>query len=547
MRLRTKVMRFLSVATISAFLLPLGGLGFAAPGDKDKTKVKGTKPTVKLPPPSAVRMDPATLAKLIDKAVGDKLKAEGVTASPLAADAEFLRRVYLDITGHIPSADKAAAFLDDKDPNKRAKIIDELLASEDYGKHLADIWQALLIPKNSDNRRLDAEPMAKWLQEHFNKNQPWNQMVHDLLTASGPQDKNGATTFFVANATVDKMTDEVTKVFLGVQLQCAQCHNHPFTEWKQTEYWGMAAFFMKVQSTRPQAAAKNGTSPTVEEADKVSAARTLCRNRPRWCRRSSSPPRSRRSVRPSPYRPVLANWLTTAQNPYFSKAMANRIWSQYFGRGIVNPVDDMHDDNPASHPELLQELANQFAKNDFDVKFLVRAICNSQTYQSGSKLNSDAVPNLFANMSVKVLSGEQLFDSLGNVLGTAGGRAAGEARKGAMGKGAGGNNQRAVFVAFFGADETASVTEYQSGIPQALNLMNSQRINGAIQANPLVRSTSPTNVVIEKLYLSTLSRRPTPAEMEKLTAYVKKADTSTKAYGDILWALLNSSEFTLNH
>ncbi len=547
MRLRSRLLRLFSV---SAVALLLGGLSFAAPGDKSKAKGKGEKPAVKLPPPSTARMDSTALAHYIDKCVADRLKAEGVSPSPLASDAEFLRRVCLDVTGHIPSAEKAAAFLDDKDPNKRAKLIDELLASEDYGKHLADIWQTLVIPKNSDNRRLDAAPMGTWLEEQFNKNQPWNKMVHDLITASGAQDKNGAVTFFIANGTVDKMTDEVTKVFLGVQLQCAQCHNHPFTEWKQTEYWGMAAFFMKVQATRPQVAAKQGTSPTVEETDRVKRGKNGLPESAKLV-----PPKFLAGAEPNvgksgPVRPALADWLTTAQNPFFSKAMTNRIWSQYFGRGLVNPVDDMHEDNPASHPELLQELANQFAKNDFDLKYLVRAICNSEAYQRGSKPNGNngaAEPNVYARMGVKVLTPEQLFDSLGTVLGRQEGKA-GDARKGAMmGKAGPNNNARSVFVAFFGVDETASATEYQSGIPQALNLMNSPRINQAIQGNSLVRSSKPAAEVIEKLYLSTLSRRPTANEVELMTAYVKKAENPTKGYGDVLWALLNSSEFTLNH
>jgi len=547
MSLRTRVMRLFSVATMIAFALAIGSVGLAAPGNKGKNK--GDKAPAPLPPPSAVHMDSVTLSREIDKFVADKLKAEGVTPSPLASDAEFLRRVYLDITGHIPTAEKAAAFLDDRDPNKRAKLVDELLASEDYGKHLADIWETLLLPKNSDNRRLDKEPMGKWLEERFNRNQPWSGMVHDLLTATGDTEKNGAVTFFVANGSVDKMTDEVTKLFLGVQLQCAQCHNHPFTEWKQTEYWGMAAFFMKVESTRPQAAAKQGVPPAVQESDKPKRGRNAL-------------PESAKIVAPKflageqpkvpasgAIRPVLADWLTTAQNPYFARAMANRMWSQYFGRGLVNPVDDMHQDNPASHPELLQELANQFAKHDFDLKYLVRAICNSQAYQRSSKPttgNGDAPPSLYAHTAVKVLSPEQLFDSLGNVLGKPDGRP-GEARKAAGGKAGPNVNARTVFVAFFGVDETASATEYQSGIPQALNLMNSPRINNAIQNNALVRGGKPAHEVIEKLYLTTLSRRPTAQELEKMTAFVKKADTPAKGYGDILWALLNCSEFTLNH
>jgi hypothetical protein len=543
---RSKVTRFLAVVATGASLLLLGRIGVAAPGDK--AKGQGAKPAVKVPPVSDVRMDQAGLSSYIDKAIAERLKEEGVTASPLASDAEFLRRVYLDITGHIPSAEKAAAFLDDKSPNKRAKLIDELLASEDYGKHLADIWQTLLIPKNSDNRRLNAAPMGQWLEENFNKNRPWDQMVHDLITATGAQDKNGATTFYIANATADKMTDEVTKVFLGVQLQCAQCHNHPFTAWKQTEYWGMAAFFTKVQTTRPQAAARQGTPPTVQETDRPRRGRAGLPESAKIV-----PPKFLGGAEPSvtasaPYRPVLADWLTTAQNPYFSKAMANRIWGQYLGRGLVNPVDDMNDDNPASHPELLQELANQFAKNGFDVKYLVRAICNSHAYQRSSKPaggNVDAAPNLYAHMAVKVLTPEQMFDSLGNVLGKPEGRPADGRRP--MGRPGPNGGSRAAFVAFFGIDDTVSVTEYQVGIPQALNLMNSPRINNAVQNNAIVRSSKPPTEVIDGLYLATVARRPTAHERERLTTYVKKSGEPTQAYADILWALLNSSEFTLNH
>jgi len=492
-------------------------------------------------------MEALALSRLIDERIDQRLKAEKVEASPLADDAEFLRRVYLDITGHIPPADKAAAFLDSKDPEKRRKLIDELLATEDYGKHLADIWQALVLPKNSDNRRLSFQPMGAWFAERFNKNEPWNKIVHELLTSTGAQEKNGAVTFFLANNSVDKMTDEVCKVFLGVQLQCAQCHNHPFTDWKQTEYWSMAAFFMKVQSSNVNAAAKNGTSPEVSESDK-----------PR--RGKNALPESAKLVAPKflgaeepkvgngPVRPVLADWLTTAKNPYFSKAMVNRMWGQFFGRGIVNPIDDMHEGNFPSHPELLAEMANQFGKNDFDLKYLVRAVCNSKTYQRSSKPtknNVDVALTLYSRMPVKVMSPEQLYDSLGTVLGRPDNR--GPAGRAAAGGRLANVTPRSVFVAFFGVDENADPTEYQAGIPQALNLMNSSRINQSIQGSALVRRGKSAPEAIEQMYLSTLSRRPTAQELEKLSAYLKKAGDTTQGYGDVLWALLNTSEFTLNH
>src|SRR5262245_24275902 len=205
------------------------------------------------------------LAAKIDQRIEARLQEEKVIASPGTSDAEFLRRVSLDITGVIPSGDKAKAFLDSSDPDKRAKLIDELLASPEYGKRMADIWQDLLLTRTSDNRRMNPAPFYEWLKEQFTANKPWDQMVKELLTASGTQDKNGAVTYFVANESVDKITDNVTKNLLGVQLQCAQCHNHPFTSWNQSEYWGMAAFFMKVRADNANRAARQGEAPGVVE------------------------------------------------------------------------------------------------------------------------------------------------------------------------------------------------------------------------------------------------------------------------------------------
>jgi hypothetical protein len=537
---RTRIRRCTALLTLAALVVVAAGHGLAA--DKKDKGAKDTTP----PAPSGKKMDSAALARFIDTAIDGRLREEKVPASPRCDDAEFLRRVYLDVTGHIPPADKVATFLDSKDPDKRGKLIDELLASPEYGKHLADIWQALLLPKNSDNRRLDTQPMVSWLEESFNANKPWDRMVRELLTASGEQNKNGAVTYFLANGTVDKMTDNVTKVFLGVQLQCAQCHNHPFTAWKQTEYWGMAAFFLKVQATPPQMAAQQGTSPAVTEVENPRRGRNPL---PDSAKRL--PPKFLGAEEPrvdakGPVRPVLANWITTARNPYFGKAMVNRVWSQYFGRGLVNPVDDMHDGNPASHPQLLAELADQLAQNDFDVKYLVRAVCNSDAYQRTSKpagANLDAGAELFSRMAVKAMTPEQLFDSLSEVLG---GMGQAPAARGPAGRGPA--NPRAAFVAFFGVEDGSDPTEYQAGIPQALRLMNAPRLNNAAVLDRLTRAGNTPAQNIEQVYLAALSRRPSSTEVDRLTAHIQKHEKEPrKAYSDVLWALLNSSEFTLNH
>jgi hypothetical protein len=487
-----------------------------------------------------------SLAARIDEAVAKKLEEAKLPPSPLADDAEFLRRVSLDITGVIPTAEKAKEFLESKDPNKRARLIDELLASPAYGKHQADTWEALLIPHTSDNRRLREESFDKWLEESFNANKPWDKFVRELLTATGDQEKNGATTYFVANPTADKLTDSVCKVFLGVQLQCAQCHNHPFTDWKQNEYWAMAAFFSKVRlQGNPKAAAKNGTTVGVNEEGKgrqrglPESAKTV----PAKFLGGEEPKLSTGE----PYRPVLADWMTSPKNPWFARAMVNRTWAQLFGKGFVNPVDDMLPDRPPSHPELLQELADQFAAGGFDLKNLIRAVCNSQTYQRSSHplSGNKADAKYFSHMAVKVMSPEQLFDSLVQVVGRpespgkGGGKAAG-------GKG-GPRNPREQFVAFFGIDDgTADPTAYQAGIPQALRLMNSAKVVPPAAVRQLVPAGTAPAQAIDKLYLATLSRHPTADERQRLLGYVGKTADPAAAYGDVLWALLNSSEFQFN-
>jgi hypothetical protein len=537
---RNRETRTAALITLATLFALASGVSLAGAADDKKGKIDSAPPT------KNAKLDSASLSRTIDKYIDHRLADEKVPPSPRADDAAFLRRAYLDITGRIPSADKAVAFLDNQDPTKRTKLIDELLASPEYATHQADIWQALLLPRNSDSRRVPFEPMVKWLEDDFKANKPWDKMIHDLLTATGEQDKNGAVTYFLANDGVDKMTDSVTKLFLGVQLQCAQCHNHPFTEWKQTEYWGMAAFFMKVQPQFSRPAAKDKSSPSVTEganprrknalpdSAKIVPAKFLAGDQPKVDAKA-------------PLRPVLADWLTNADNPYFSKAIVNRTWAQFFGRGLVSPVDDMHDANPASHPELLDELARQLAANNFDLKYLIRAICNSQAYQRSSKpagKNADAAPELFSRMTIKVLTPEQLFDSLGQALGPLPTPKA----DGKQGKPPVNGGPRAAFVAFFGVEDGSDPTEYQAGIPQALRLMNAPRLNNAAVLNQMIKGNKKPEEIIEQLYLTTLSRRPTSTEHNKMVAFVQKhKDEPRQAYGDILWALLNCSEFATNH
>jgi hypothetical protein len=541
--------------------------------------------TVRAADPKSSSQSAAALTRQIDDAIESRLQSEGVKPTALTDDAEFLRRVYLDLTGHVPPVARAVAFLDDRESDKRTLLIDELLASPAFGRHMADVWESLLVSHTSDNRAVNFEPLRAWLETEFNEDKPWDALVRDLLTASGTAEENGAVVYFLANQPVDRVTDNATKLFLGVQLQCAQCHNHPFTKWKQDEYWGMAAFFLKVQARQP--------GPMMVAKGATAAVREL-----------DMPPRGKRGLPDSakivpakflgsdeanvnprePLRPVLAAWITKADNPYFSRAMINRTWAQLFGRGFVNPVDDMHDANAPSHPELLADLAKQFTADGFDLKNLYRALCNTRTYQRTSRTgNGKDVPvELFARMAIKVLTPEQLFDSMIQVLGNqdrpAGRRPGGPAGKGgqagkfgngvfggqgALAKGNADKNKdakqdplialrqqmfspRNQFVTFF-KGEDADPTEYQAGIPQALRLMNGPQFNAAMANSPLVRSGKPALQAVQELYVATLSRRPTPRELERALVYVGRQREARQGLSDVLWAILNSSEFSLNH
>jgi hypothetical protein len=482
-------------------------------------------------------------ARLIDAQIDKALAAAKVSPSPLASDEEFLRRAYLDITGTIPTAEKAKAFLDDKSSGKRAILIDELLADPNYGRKQADIWTAKLFTKDSMNRFVQRDPFYKWIEAQFNANRPWNDFVTAVVTATGSVDEKPEVTYFLSNRSVDKLTDTTTQHFLGVRLACAQCHNHPFTTTKQNEYWGMAAFYSKVNPERPknanqggdnsklgvqEGAAKTKLKDFFPESAKTVPAKFLGGEEPKL-------------KTTDPYRPALAAWMTGPTNPFFAKAMVNRTWAAMFGQGIVNPVDDIIATNEPSHPELLGELSRRFADGGFDVKQLVKAVALSNAYQRTSKptaANKAAEPHTYARQSVKVLSPEMLYDSLTAVVG------APPAAKGGGGQQRGqANTPRARFVDFFlaGADEP-NPSEYEAGIPQALRLMNSRNTQPA--AVKIVGASKGAEAV-EKIYLTALSRRPTAEESQRLVGYLAKAPTFGEGVGDVLWAVLNSSEFAM--
>ncbi len=515
----------------------------------DPAPTSEVKPAAKAQP--AVK-DAKALAATIDQLVGALWKEEGVQVAPLSSDAEFLRRVYLDITGRIPQVQDVRKFLSDKNPNKREELIEDLLKRGTYVNHFATVWRAWMIPADSGNMNAQffAQSFEPWLKTKLSANTSYDKMVRELLTAN-PQGggQNSPFAFYQANENKpENLAAATSALFLGVKLQCAQCHKHPFARWTREQFWEYTAFFSNMQQFVPDATGRvpppgNGREIRIPGTDKTVKAKFLDGSEPQWDKNGNP-------------RVLLADWMLAPENPFFARAVANRMWGYFFGNGLVEPIDDLSDQNPPSHPELLDELAKQFVANGYDLKYLIRAITLSKAYQLTSAYSHESQndPRLFARASIRAMSPEQLFDSIveatrheGTDSGARVGVLVGQTARG-----------RAEFVARF-SNPTEKATESQTSILQALLLMNGSVVqkavslnsdNNAMLASIVQFPLWDTSQKIETLYLATLSRKPTAKELERLVKYVDSGGPtkdSDKALADVFWALLNSGEFLFNH
>jgi DNA-directed RNA polymerase specialized sigma24 family protein len=509
--------------------------------------------------------DPAPATTAIDRAVEAWLAERRLPASPRADDAEFLRRVTLDLTGRVPTAKRVAEFLDSTDPDKRRKLIDELLASPHYGEHFATLWRHRLAPRDEANPKPRADVLSPWLARQFNRNRGWDQVVTDLLTAEGPVAQAPQSEFVLAQAESARpqprlLADATARLFLGVQLRCAECHDHPFAKWKQADFWGLAAFFGRLRYT---AGMKNvrGLPPSLTETDLPGADET-----PPPADGSLSVPAgagkaARQVVRArfpggaapalvgaGPYRPRLAAWLTARDNPYFARAAANRLWAHLFARGLVHPPDGFDETNPPSHPALLKLLADAFAASGFDQKHLLRCVCNSHAYQRTSRPlpQNEADVTGLSRMNVKALSPEALYESLAVVL------AADKNDRWVKpptksGKGPAAGVARDQFLRLFRRPDDAAPGEYSQGVPQLLWLLNGPALNAqAPLVDRLWNSGAGRPEAVEALFLAALARRPTAEEARVMSGYLERR-AARVGYAGVLWALLNSGEFAVNH
>ncbi len=484
----------------------------------------------------------------IDTLVNAKLKKLRITPSELCSDEDFLRRATIDIIGQLPTADEYNRFMTRAEPNKRELLVDELLARKEFVELWVLKWAELLQIKSSNQVSYKSMLLYfNWLQDKVANNVPMDQMVQELLGASGGTFKNAATNFYQIETDRLKLTENVAQVFMGMRVQCSQCHNHPFDRWTMDDYYSFAAFFSQI--------GRKGTEDPRELIVFNSGGGEV--NHPVGGR--VMPPKFLGGAVPDvagkDRRAVLAKWLASPENPYFATNLANLVWAHFFGMGIIEPVDDVRVSNPASNRELLDELGRRFTDYKYDFKKLVRDICTSRTYQLATRANEsnkDDTRN-FAHASIRRMRAEVLFDCITEVTETKnkfqglplGSRAVQIADGGAS----------TYFLTTFGRATRESVcsceVKMEPTLSQSLHLLNGDTTGQKIQAGGLIArrlaEKKAPQEVIEELYVRCMSRKPVLHEKSAFEVLLANEPDKQKALEDVFWALLNSREFMFNH
>lgn len=486
-------------------------------------------------------------ANFVDRHVWDKLQRLGIPPSEPADDATFLRRVYLDAIGTLPTAAEARAFLADATPDKRARLVDRLLDRPEYADYWAMRWADLLRVDRDAVTPQGAVAMTRWLRGQFAENRPYDRFARDVVLAAGSTTAEGPAAFYRVVTAPDAAARAVSQVFLGVRIECAQCHHHPSDRWGQEDYWALAGLFSGL-TRKPL--------PGGGEAVVWGAGTDLG---PEVGKRVTAPARPLGAAAPTflpadDRRRALADWMTAPDNPFFARMIANRLWAHYLGRGLVEPVDDLRATNPPSNEPLLAALAADLRATGYDLKAFTRTILNSRAYQlSGRPLPGNAADDQnFSHAAAKALPAEVLLDALSQVTGSPekfNGWPAGVRAVRVWD-----NRVPSYFFRIFGRPVRYSVCECERGtdpsIAQALHLMNSPEVGEKVRARrgaarALADSGRPAAAVVDELFLAALSRFPTAAERERLAGAFADGDRRAAAE-DVLWAVVNSKEFLYN-
>jgi hypothetical protein len=447
--------------------------------------------------------------------------------APPADDATYLRRAYLDLAGELPPVEVVRAFLDDKSAGKRARLVEGLLGSPRYAQHFAEYWEQLLLGRNARPNLVDERQLREWLRGRLSENARWDATARVLIAAKGrnsdggPRNKplepspspspaeplNAAVNYVLRWAQQpEDLTGNYSRVFLGVQIQCAQCHDHPSEKWKQEDFRNLTAAFARIRS-RPLESAKGIRRVVVEDLTKGKPAKAL-------------------DGATLADRQELADW--TARSPWLARALVNRYWAYFLGRGFVDPVDDFRRSNPPWAPALLDRLSADFVAHGYDLKWLIRTICASRAYQL-SAAGRDG--RLWADYRLRPLAPEQLLAALAAVTGLS------EPPP----------KMRKELAFIFAVDEEGSADAFSGTLPQALFALNGEYLNRGA-AGPALTSLLSLPISDEQkliaLYLRALSRPPAAAEARRWLPLVQKG---RREWEDLLWALLNTSEFHFQH
>ena len=485
----------------------------------------------------------------IDTLVHDKLRKLRIIPSDVCTDEEFMRRVFIDITGTLPTVDEHQFFVTDTDPLKREKLVDDLLQRKEF----VDIWVmkwAEILQVRTVANRVEKKPMLayfNWLREKIASNTPTDQMVREILGASGGSFANPATNYYQTETETLKVAENVAQVFMGMRIQCTQCHNHPFDRWTMNDYYSFAAFFAQIGR-------KQGEDPreTIIFNSGGGEVKHLVGGvvmKPKFL--GGIEP----DVAGKDRREVLAQWLASPENPYFARNLANIVWSHFLGRGIIQEVDDVRVSNPAVNAELLDELGKRFTEYNYDFRKLVRDICTSRTYQLSTKPNeSNAADHRnFAHAELRRIRSEVMLDCISEVTSTqdkfpglpTGARAVQIAD----------GNTATYFLTTFGRAKRETVcsceVKMEPNLSQALHLINGDTSNAKIQQGGLVTKRLVENKtpeeIISEMYIRCFSRRPTAEETTSLVTIVNEQENKKEALEDIFWSMLNSKEFLFNH
>lgn len=499
-------------------------------------------------------------ANFLDPMLKAAWQEAGLKPAAPAKDEEFLRRVYLDVLGRIPTVAEAREFLAAKGADKRARLVDHLLEHVDYPKNFATEWTNALLGRGRQERNVDREALAAWLRKQFSANRPWNEVVYDLVTATGSNKENGAVNYTIAHLETEAvpLTSRTTRLFLGRQLQCVQCHDHPQNDWKQADFWGINAFFrgLKVEEKRAADAAGLERVDHVELSDVPTGAFARYDRRngmmgvafPKFIdgRKVDKPDAAIRRVE-------LGKLIVDPAGDMLPQAMVNRTWAHFMGKGFVNPIDDIGPHNPPVLEDVFDKLTVEFKEGGFDVKQLIRWITSSAAYQASSIRPSTKVKpddDLFSVMMLRPMSPEQLFDSL--LTATAAhrpGSGRDDAKRDAWMR---------QFLFTFGNDEGDEATSFQGTIPQSLMMMNGELMRDALSGKPgsfladaiaqAGRSRRPPAAfMVDQLYMAALSRRPTTSEATSAVQHLESYPDALPFLQDLFWGLLNSNEFILIH